>query len=366
MARRQRGGVALSVFLPGAPQLLAGRFAEGLCALVPWVGAIVLLATRAEIVASQLGEGTPGGRAAFVVLTAAGLSWAWSLRDVGLEEHRRPVGPLARLVRDPWAGAGLATLLFFGGMALAGPPLLLPPGAARTLQAHAVNLPPSAEHLMGVDQTAADVFERYLSGARTTLGIGLLAGIGGALLGIAIGAWAGYRGRWVDSVLMRVTDFFIALPKLVLLIALAALYRLGPVSLAFFIALVQWPSLARIVRGDVMAVSRREFVHALRSLGVGDRQVLLRHVLPNIQGTILVGLAIAVANALLIEAGLAFLGLGLQEQSWGGLIRDGRTLFPHWWIGGFAGLSLVLVVVALNLVADAVRDVFDPRADVTT
>ncbi len=366
VARHQRGGVGLSVFLPGAPQILAGRVAEGLLALMPWLSAILLLVLRADLVSSQLGEGSTVGRASMALLAAAGLAWAWSLRDVSTPpEAGAGQGAWVRIVRDPWAGIGLAILLFFAGLSLLGPPLLLPEDPGRTQTTEEGFLPPSMDHPMGTDNAKSDVFERFLDGARVTLGIGLLAGLGGALIGVTLGAWAGFTGGWVDRVVMRCVDFFIALPKLVLLIALAALYDLGPVTLALFIAFVQWPALARIVRAEAVALAQREFVHALRAFGVSERRILFRHVLPNAQGVILVGTALAVANALLIEAGLSFLGLGLDSASWGRLIKDGGALFPHWWVGGFAGMSLVLVVVALNLVADAVRDVFDPRADVT-
>lgn len=274
-----------------------------------------------------------------------------------------PRGPWREVLADPWARAGLLVLAAFAALALLGPPLLLPEGTARTLSAAVANEAPSALHPMGTDEVRTDVFERYLDGARATLGIGLFAGLAGALFGVLVGACAGFAGGWVDRVLMRSVDFFIALPKLVLLVALTAIHELSPLSLGAFIALVQWPSLARIVRSDVVAIMQREFVVALRSLGMAPRRILLRHVLPNVQGPILVGAVLAVANALLIEAGLAFLGLGLDEGSWGGLVRSGRVLFPHWWVGGFAGASLVVVVVALNLVADSVRDAFDPRLE---
>lgn len=366
MARHQRGGVALSVFLPGAPQLLAGRVAEGLLALTPWVSAVLLLVLRADFVSSQLGEASAVGRASMVLLAAAGLAWAWSLRDVSTPPEPGAVqGVWMRILRDPWAGVGLAILLFFAGLSLVGPPLLLTEDAGRTQTTEESFLRPSIDHPMGTDNAKADVFERFLSGARVTLGIGVFGGLGGALVGVTLGAWAGFTGGWTDRLLMRFVDFFIALPKLVLLIALAALYDLGAVTLALFIAFVQWPALARIVRAEAAALAQREFVHALRAFGMSESRILFRHVLPNAQGVILVGTALAVANALLIEAGLSFLGLGVDEASWGRLIKDGSTLIPHWWVGGFAGISLVLVVVALNLVADAVRDVFDPRADVS-
>lgn len=274
-----------------------------------------------------------------------------------------PPDPWRLILRDRWAIGGVVVLVLFALLAAVGPPLLLPEGSARTLSTAVANQPPTPGHPMGTDAIRSDVFERYLDGARATLGIGVFAGLGGAFLGVLVGALAGFVGGWVDQLLMRSVDFFIALPKLVLLIALTAVHDLGPVSLGCFIALVQWPTMARIVRGDVVAVMHREFVLALRSLGMGSRRILMRHVLPNVQGPILVGAVLAVANSLLIEAGLAFLGLGLDDGSWGGLIRSGRVLFPNWWVGGFAGASLVLVVVALNVVADAARDAFDPRVE---
>lgn len=280
------------------------------------------------------------------------------------ERAPRAPGVWSRVAGDRWAQGGMLILAAFALLAVAGPALLLPDdGAVRTLATAVANEPPSRLHPMGTDAIRTDVFERYLDGARATLGIGLLAGIGGALLGVVVGAGAGFLGGWVDRVAMRAVDFFIALPKLVLLVALAAIHDLGPLSLGFFIALVQWPTMARIVRGDVKGVMQLDFVAALRSLGVRPARILFGHVLPNVQSSILAGTVLGVANALLIEAGLAFLGLGLADGSWGGLIRSGRVLFPHWWIGGFAGASLVVVVIALNLVADAVRDAFDPRME---
>jgi peptide/nickel transport system permease protein len=356
----------MSTLLPGLPQLLAGRIAEGGGALFLWLGGLGILVAQTARVSAELGTGSPPGRAALGVLAAAGLAWAWSLRDLGLEGPLAREGVWARLLRDRWAAFGLLIILVFAWIVVAAP-ILTPDGAARTLGAGASSAP-SRAHPMGVDAFGADVLERFLLGARATLGVGLASGLTGAAVGVLVGAVAGFLGGWTDRVLMRTVDFFIALPKLVLLIAVVAVLTPGPVLLGLFIAFVQWPSMARIVRADVAGVRQREYVQALGALGMRRRRILFLHVLPNVQASILVGAALAVAQAMLIEAGLAFLGLGLggerYEVSWGVLIRDGSSLSAGWWVGGFAGGALVLTVVALNLVADALRDVFDPRTDV--
>lgn len=367
MAERTRGGVALSVLLPGLPQLLAGRVVAGGTALWMWLAGIALYLGRTQRISADFGEGTAAGRAAVLVVCAAGLAWAWSLRDVGEpgpnRAHGVPTGTWARVLEDRWAALGICVLAVLAWVAVAAP-LLAPADGVRSLL-HDPYLAPSLVHPMGTDRVGADVFHRFLLGARATLGVGLFAGFGGAAIGVAIGSVAGFFGGWLDRSLMRTVDFVIALPKLVLLIAVVGVLAPSPFVLGLFIALVQWPSLARIIRGDVAVVREREFVAALRSLGMSRRRVLVRHVIPNVQSSIVVGVVLSVANAMLIEAGLGFLGLGMgganYEASWGVLIRDGADLGRHWWIGGFAGLSLVAVVVALNLVADSVRDELDPR-----
>ena len=368
MAEGTRGGVLVSTVLPGLPQILAGRVWVGATALWMWLAGLGVFVTRPELISANFGAGSGTGRAALGVLLAAGLAWAWSLRDVGESDTVTPVrgGDLSRLFADRWASAGLFILSVFGWVLVAVP--LLAPDGIRSL-AFEPFLAPSWTNPMGTDRVAADVYHRFLLGARATLGVGVLAGLGGAALGVSIGALAGFVGGRLDGLLMRVVDFFIALPKLVLLIALVGVVAPTPWVLGLFIALVQWPALARIVRAEVAAIREREFIKALGGLGFSRARILLGHVLPNVQSTILVGTVLSIANAMLIEAGLGFLGLGMggenYEASWGVLIRDGADLGSHWWIGGFAGLSLVVVVVALNLVADAVRDEFDPRARVS-
>ncbi|NNF38749.1 MAG: ABC transporter permease [Gemmatimonadetes bacterium] len=367
MADRARGGTLVSVLAPGLPQLLAGRFVEGCTALFMWVAGVAVLVIQPERVGAELGTGSAAGTASLWVLAAAGMAWAWSLWDVGLEEPPTRTGIAGQLLDDSWAAAGLA-MLAVAVWAVFAAPILAPEDAARTLET-APLLSPSRAHPMGTDAFGADVLERFLLGARGTLGLGLFAGLAGAALGVLVGGVAGFSGGWIDRVLMRVVDFFIAFPKLVLLIAVVAILEPGPIVLGGFIAFVQWPALARIIRGDVASVAKRDFVLALRALGAGPRRILFRHVLPNVQATILVGGALSVANAMLIEAGLAFLGLGLgandrYELSWGVLIRDGGNLTTGWWVGGFAGIALVVIVVALHLVADGLRDALDPRVEI--
>jgi peptide/nickel transport system permease protein len=330
-----------------------------------WLAGLAVFVSRPDRISAEFGAGSGTGRAAWGVLIAAGLAWAWSLRDVGeaAPPGRARGGVVSRLFDDRWAAAGLFALSVFAWLLVAVP--LLAPTEVRSL-AFEPFLRPSWVNPMGTDRVAADVYHRFLLGARATLGVGVLAGIGGSALGVAVGSLAGFAGRRLDGLLMRIVDFFIALPKLVLLIAVVGVVAPTPFVLGLFIAFVQWPALARIVRADVAALREREFVNALAGLGFSRARILLRHVLPNVQATILVGTVLSVANAMLIEAGLGFLGLGMggdnYEASWGVLIRDGADLGSHWWIGGIAGVSLVVVVVALNLVADAIREEFDPRA----
>lgn len=366
MADASRGGTLLSAILPGMPQLAAGRVAEGVSALFLWLAGIAVMVTQPDRISAELGTGSSAGRAAMAALAGAGLAWAWSLWDVGREERAEGVGVLTRLLRDPWAATGLAILVILTWIVLAAP-ILTPDAAGLTGVATPLS-PPSRAHPMGVDALGADVLERFLAGARATLGVGVFAGLAGAGAGVLVGAVAGFVGGWWDRVLMRIVDFFIALPKLVLLIAVVAVLAPGPILLGLFIAFVQWPPLARIVRAEVAGMARREFVQALRALGMRRRRILFAHVVPNVQATILVGAALSVAHAMLIEAGLAFLGLGLgasgrYELSWGVLIRDGANFSAGWWVGAFAGGALVLAVLALNLVADGLRDVLDPHTE---
>jgi peptide/nickel transport system permease protein len=224
--------------------------------------------------------------------------------------------------------------------------------------------PPSTKHVLGTDYYSQDIFSRILYGARISLTIGLVAVGISVPLGAVLGGIAGYWGGWVDAVIMRTVDMILAFPRLVLLIAIVALFPSTIFVVIVALAFTQWPFTARLVRGEILALKEREFAHAARALGFSRRRILLRHLLPNAAGPLIVVATLGVGNAIVLEAGLSFLGLGVQggTPSWGYMVYEGRNLLLNaWWIATFPGLAIVLAVLAFNLVGDGLRDALDPR-----
>lgn len=226
-------------------------------------------------------------------------------------------------------------------------------------------LGPSADHLMGTDRFGRDVWARLLFGARISLAVGLGAAALASTIGTAVGVFAGWRGGWVDALLMRGVDLVLAFPRIVLVVVVVALYEPSLPLLVLVIGATQWPTTARLVRSEVLSLREREFVVAARALGIPEWRVVLRHLLPNALPPVLVATALGVGYAILLEAGLSFLGLGVPAPtpSWGGMIADGRAyLLDAWWLATAPGLALVLLVLGFNLVGDGLRSRLDPRS----
>jgi peptide/nickel transport system permease protein len=226
------------------------------------------------------------------------------------------------------------------------------------------HLPPSPEHLMGTDKFGRDVLTRVLYGARISLSIGFIAVAISVTLGTAVGAISGYFGGTVDTVLMRFVDTLISFPRLVLLIAVIALFEPSIFLVVVVLGLTLWPSTARIVRSEVLSLRQREFVQAAYALGLNAPRIIFRHVVPNVMGPVIVAATLGLGNIILIEAGLSFLGMSVQPPtaSWGNMIEDGREfLVQAWWTATFPGLAIVVTVVAFNLIGDGLRDALDPR-----
>lgn len=285
-----------------------------------------------------------------------------------------------RLLAHPLAVASAAILFALAAAVLAAP---LVAQALHTDSA-AVDLlnrfqPPSAAHPLGTDELGRDLLVRLLEGGRVSLGIGLVVALAAAAIGTAVGLAAGYVGGRVDAVLMRVTDGIIALPKLPLLIVLAALDvtklglpdtvaqspALGFWRIAVIITLVGWTTVARLVRAATLSVREREFVRAAHALGAGPLRIMLVHILPNIAGPIVVATTLSVGGIILLESVLSFLGLGIQPPmaSWGNMLTNAQDLM---WsapmLAVWPGLMIFVTVICCNFLGDGLQDALDPRS----
>ena len=227
--------------------------------------------------------------------------------------------------------------------------------------------PPSVHHWFGTDIQGRDVWARLVYGARVSLSVGIVSQGISLTLGVILGLIAGYYGRWVDELVMRMADVTLAFPTLLLLIALVAALQPSLTVVFITIGLVGWAGMARLVRGQVLVVRELEFVQAERALGARDVRILGFHILPSVVAPVVIAATLGVAGAIMAESSLSFLGLGVQPPtpSWGSMIADGRDLYQlrHApWTSVFPGLAIGAAVLGFNLLGDALRDALDPRA----
>lgn len=222
---------------------------------------------------------------------------------------------------------------------------------------------PFTNFLLGTDQLGRDVAAGLAHGARTSLLLALLATLVSLLVGTLIGCFSGYYGGWVDQLLMRITEFFQTIPSFVFAIVLVAIMQPSIESIVIAIAVVTWPPIARLVRGEMLTIRRREFVEACICLGMRDVQIIFREILPNILSPIIVTGSLMVATAILIESALAFLGLGDPNiMSWGFMIGAGRSfLRDAWWLCAIPGVAILLTVLSINLIGEGLNDALNPR-----
>jgi peptide/nickel transport system permease protein len=276
------------------------------------------------------------------------------------------------VIRELWsdrrATFGFAVLAAAVAVAVFAPAVAGDPIAQRDIVATRF-LPPlssdvhGAFHPLGTDRFGRDVWARLAYGARVSLGVGTLAVLVSVLVGVAVGAAAGFWRGWPATLLLGLTDFALALPRVVLLLLLASLWQPSAGLVIIVLGLTGWMTIARLVHGEVRALVVRPFVEGAVGLGASDLRVLVRHILPNAMTPVIVAAALGLGNAIMLEAGLSFLGLGVQPPtpSWGNLIASGRdTLVNAPWVAAAPGVALVLVVVGATLLGDAVRDRLDP------
>ena len=276
---------------------------------------------------------------------------------------------MTRLLRDRRGAFGMLVLLVVLACAVAAPLVTSGNPSAQRDIVMTRFLPPltsdvhGAFHPLGTDRFGRDVWTRLVYGARISMGVGVLAVLVSVALGLAVGAIAGYWRGPLSVTLLGLTDFALAVPRVVLLLLLAALWRPNTALIIIVLGLTGWMGVARLVHGEVRALAARPFVEGAVALGARRLRVLARHILPNALTPVIVAAALGVGNAILLEAGLSYLGLGVQPPtpSWGNMIASGRdTLVNAPWVAAAPGVALVLVVVACTLLGDALRDVLDP------
>ncbi|MGE5507856.1 MAG: nickel transporter permease [Chitinophagales bacterium] len=283
--------------------------------------------------------------------------------DGSLRPPETLLGPaLRRLKANRGAMLGLAIVLLLTVVALAAPLLArydpVAPALTDRLQA------PGPRHWLGTDDLGRDILARLIYGARVSLQVGLASVALALVLGVPLGAVAGYRGGWVDNLVMRAMDIMLAFPGILLAIAIVAILGPSLQNAMLAIGIVSIPIYARVMRGSVLALKTKEFVDAARSVGARDRRILWRHLVPNCLSPLIVQATLGVATAILDAAALSFLGLGAQPPTpeWGAMLSQGRSflrLAP--WVTLFPGLAIMLLVMGLNLLGDGLRDALDTR-----
>lgn len=270
---------------------------------------------------------------------------------------------IKRFMRNKLAVVGLIVIILLYATSLAAPLLMTHPPDQITFGAR--TLPPSSEHWMGTDRNGRDVYSRLIKGGQVSLATGFAAVAIVMTIGILLGAASGYFGGLVDAAIMRFTDILLAIPLILLLITAASLFTPSLVTTIVVIGVSSWPGAARLVRGQFLSLKNQEFVTAARSIGAGPWQIMMKHLFPNSLAIIIVETTLWLSYAILLEASLSFLGLGVQipTPSWGNMLRDGQSelLFGAWWLTLFPGLAIFITVLAFNLLGDGLRDAFDPR-----
>lgn len=294
------------------------------------------------------------------------------LNKKGQEEILTP-GKLVwkRLKRNKLAIAGMYILIIMTLLAIVGP--MVSPYKMDTIDLFNINAAPSLQHPLGTDETGRDVLTRLLYAGRISLSVGVVAVLVQVIIGSILGAVAGFYGKFVDGIIMRIVDIFMCFPFLPLLIMFGALmsdlkirpeYRMFVVM--FIIGLLSWPGLCRIVRGQILSLREMEYMQAAEALGLRDKRKIFRHLLPNTFASIIVSATLGIGSAILTESGLSFLGLGVTPPtpSWGTMIQSVKDMYilqyrPWLWIP--PGLCIFLTVMAINLFGDGLRDALDPK-----
>lgn len=281
----------------------------------------------------------------------------------GIKPRRTFIGDFKRfLKRSPLAVIGIVIVLMAVAIALTSQ--WITPYNPVGVELKSKLLPPSSQHWFGTDDMGRDVFSRVLAGTKVSLVSAFIIIALSMAFGTIVGVVAGYTGGWVDDILMRMTDIFLAFPAFILAMAISATLGASLQNALIAIATVWWPWYARLVRGQVLSIRNLEYVQAARAIGVNPARIIFKHILPNAFGPVIVQGTLDVGNTILLTASLSFIGLGAQPPTpeWGAMVSTGRLYFlSYWWVPTMPGLAILICVVGFNLLGDAIRDFFDVR-----
>jgi peptide/nickel transport system permease protein len=292
----------------------------------------------------------------------------WLMSEAPASRRQATLGSIYRAVRsivtNPTALIGLAIVTLLVLMGAFAPWLSM--GNSPLTQDLAGRLAaPSGTHWFGTDELGRDILARTLYGARATLAIVALVSVIVVPIGLAVGTVAGYLGGWVDAVLMRITDIFLAFPRLILALAFAAALGPGIENAVIAISLTSWPAYARIARSETMTIAHSDFIQSVVLQGASTWRILFRHIVQLCLSSVIVRLTLDMAGIILTAAGLGFLGLGAQPPTpeWGAMVSSGRdVILDQWWVATIPGLAIFIVSLGFNLLGDGLRDVFDPKS----
>jgi peptide/nickel transport system permease protein len=364
--------------LPGLGHILAGEFVIGI-GLMLLVGVLVWSAAAGFPRLGEVMHSAFGGRLAVHALVAI-TTWVLTAMGVWWTAYRRA---FPRVLSDAEFNSNWQVFLrqfhrnrtgligMFGVLVMVTLVLLTPLLAAfepNAIDMGPKNTAPGWVHLMGTDEFGRDLFSRVLYGGRISLSIGFVAVAIAGTIGTTVGAVAAFGGGWIDRLLMWLVDMLLSLPRLVLLIAIAGMFRVtGPEGLFIMVAilgLTGWMGVSRIVRSQVLSLKEQDFIQAARALGLSNARIVFRHLIPNALAPVIVFCSLAIGTTMIVEAGLSFLGLGVPPptSTWGTIINDGREpLRVAPWIATFPGLCIVFAVMSFNLLGDGLRDALDPK-----
>ena len=271
---------------------------------------------------------------------------------------------LFKALNNPLSKAGFIIIVVVFLLAMLAP--FIAPYDPDDINVKSILIAPTFQHWMGTDGLGRDVLSRMLFGGRISLLVGLVAVGISTVIGIILGAIAGYYRGWVDTVIMRLVDVMLSIPSFFLILAVIAFLTPSIINVMIVIGLTSWMGVTRLVRAEFLSLSGREFVLASRALGAKDARLIFMHLLPNSLTPIIVSSVLGVAGAVLMESGLSFLGLGVQapQASWGNILTDGKDYIQFaWWLSLYPGLAILITVLGYNLLGEGLRDALDPRSN---